>query len=260
MLKKINYLKIQKNLEKEGFAVIKNFLPKYKCEQLLNKTLKKKLIKNDPGNFHQGAQMIYNLQNKDKDFLNLIFNNKINKICKNYFTFGSFKKDKDIYQFDSLHSRILTGKTKSQNFHIDSRICGINPPTHIHFFLYLTNVKKIDGPTQLVPKSHKLNKFPNNKKKIKAKKIIGSSGTLIIINSSIWHGSSKKNTSDQRVILTLSYSRWHLRQSFSVPYSLPKKFERKLNLNQKKILGYFNYPPKDENNRLRMRGKLPILK
>ena len=34
MIKKINYLKIQKNLEKEGFIVIKNFLPKYKCDQL----------------------------------------------------------------------------------------------------------------------------------------------------------------------------------------------------------------------------------
>ena len=260
MIKKINYLKIQKNLEKEGFIVIKNFLPKYKCEQLINKTLKKKLIKNDPGNFHQGAHMIYNLQNKDKDFLNLIFNNKINKICKNYFKYGALKKDKDIYQFDSLHSRILIGKAKSQNLHIDSRVCGIDPPTHIHFFLYLTNVKKIDGPTQLVPKSHKINRFPNNKNKIIAKKIIGSQGTLIIVNSSIWHGSSKKITLDQRVILTLSYSRWHLRQPFSIPYSLPKKFEKKLNLKQKKILGYYNYPPKDENKRLRMRGKLPTLK
>lgn len=260
MINKINYIKIQKNLDNDGYIVIKNFLSKNKCEQLLNKTLKKKLIQKDPGNFHQGAQMIYNLQNKEKDFLNLIFNSKINKICKGYFSYGAFKKDKDIYQFDSMHSRILTGRAKSQNLHIDSRVCGINPPTHIHFFLYLTNVRKIDGPTQLVPKSHKLNRFPHNKDKINAKKISGSPGTLIIINSSIWHGSSKKITLDQRVILTLSFSRWHLRQSFSIPYSLPKKFKKKLNLKQKKILGYFNYPPKDENKGLRMRGKLPILK
>lgn len=260
MGKKINYIKIQNNLEKKGYIVISNFLSCVKCENLLKKIKNFRLNKKDPGNFHNGASMIYNLQNKDIEFLNLIFDKKINLINKNYFRIGSHHKDKNIYQFDALHSRILEGKSKAQSLHIDSRVCGIYPPTHIHYFLYLTNVNKNDGPTQIVPFSHKKDSFPRKKDTKKAIKILGKKGTLIIINSSIWHGSSSKNTNMPRTILTLSYSRWHIRQTFSVPYSIPLKFIKKLNLKQKEILGYYNYPPKDERYRIRMRGALTTLK
>ena len=83
---------------------------------------------------------------------------------------------------------------------------------------------------------------------------------MIVINSSTWHGSSLKNSIKERAILTLSYSRWHIRQTYAVPYSIPIKIEKLLNLKQKKILGYFNYPPKNEKYRLRMRGPLTTLK
>lgn len=260
MINKINYIKIQKSLETKGYFVLKNFLSKSLCKKFLDKILEKKVVKKDPGNFHQGGKMIYNLQNKDQDFLNLIFDEKFNKISKNYFKSGAYSLDKDIYQFELLHSRILIGKCKSQNLHIDSRVCGINPPTHLHFFIYLSDVNEMDGPTQLVPKSHKILRYPKKKDKTKAVKIIGDQGTVIAINSSIWHGSSVKKSIKPRAILTLSYSRWHLRQPYAVPYSIPNKFEKKLTTKQKKLLGYFNYPPKNEKFRLRMRGPLTTLK
>ena len=154
----------------------------------------------------------------------------------------------------------MKGKSKFQSLHIDSRVCGIYPPTHLHFFIYLSDVKENDGPTQIVPNSHKIRRYPTNLDNKKTLKILGKKGTIIIVNSSIWHGSSSKNTNTQRTILTLSYSRWHLRQTFSVPYSIPVKFRKKLSLEQKKLLGFYNYPPKNENYRLRMRGPLTTLK
>ena len=226
MINRINYIKIQNSLETKGYFVLKNFLSKSLCKKFLHKILEKKVVKKDPGNFHQGGKMIYNLQNKDQDFLNLIFDEKFNKISKNYFKSGAYSLDKDIYQFELLHSRILTGKCKSQNLHIDSRVCGINPPTHLHFFIYLSDVNKMDGPTQLVPRSHKILRYPKKKDKAKAIKIIGDQGTVIALNSSLWHGSSVKKSIKPRAILTLSYSRWHLRQPYAVPYSIPEKFEK----------------------------------
>ena len=250
--------KVLNNLEKQGYSVINNFFPKKKVEKLNNLLSFKKKIKNNPS-FHSGAEMIYNLQNIDYEFVNFIFNFSINKICKEYFKVGSHHLDEDIYQFDSMHSRILPGKSKSQNLHIDSRICGVSPPTHLHFFLYLSDVQEKDGPTQLVPFSHKIKRFPKVSDKKKAKKILGKAGTLIVLNSSLWHGSSSKRTNVARKIITLSYSRWHLRQTFAVPYSLPKKIFKKLNKSQLRILGFENYPPKDEKNRVKMRGKLENL-
>jgi ectoine hydroxylase-related dioxygenase (phytanoyl-CoA dioxygenase family) len=153
----------------------------------------------------------------------------------------------------------LFGKNKSQNLHIDSRICGVYPPTHLHFFLYLKDVKIDDGPTQIVPYSHKICRYPKNNDKKKTIKILGEAGTLIVINSSIWHGSSQKKSKVPRAIITLSFSRWHIRQPYAVPYGLPVKFKKFLNNKQKKILGYENYPESTEQKRSRMRGKLPNL-
>ena len=69
-----------------------------------------------------------------------------------------------------MHSRILDYPCKSQPLHIDSRISGVYPPTSLHFFIYLSDVKKDSGPTQIVPSSHKKNRYPIKKDEINAKK------------------------------------------------------------------------------------------
>jgi ectoine hydroxylase-related dioxygenase (phytanoyl-CoA dioxygenase family) len=260
MSSKIIHSVIQKKIEKNGYAVLKNFISKSLCKKLHDNVMNNIALIKDSAKFHQGASMVYNLQNKSEEFLKIIFNSKINKICNLYFKNGSYKNDKNVYQFDALHSRILYGKSTAQNLHIDSRICGVYPPTHLHFFLYLTKVEKNDGPTQIVSGSHKIKRYPKKKDSKKVKKILGDKGTVIVANSSVWHGSSEKNSLNPRAILTLSYSRWHLRQTFAVPYSLPKKIQKKLSKKQKIILGFFNYPPTTEKIRLRMRGKLTTLK
>jgi ectoine hydroxylase-related dioxygenase (phytanoyl-CoA dioxygenase family) len=257
-MKKINLKILNKNLNSQGYSVIKNFIQKTKINKIKNILNSKNRFKKSTS-FHGGAEMIYNLQNIDYEFIKIIFNKNINEICKQYFKKGSHYLDKSVFQFDSMHSRILPGVLKSQDLHIDSRICGVSPPTHLHFFLYLSDVNEIDGPTQVVPCSHKVEKFPKNSDKKKAKKIIGKAGTMIVMNSSIWHGSALKSSKLPRTIITLSYSRWHIRQTFAVPYSLPDKILKKLNKIQKKIMGFENYPSKDEKQRVTMRGKLENL-
>ena len=103
-------------------------------------------------------------------------NSRLIWTCQYGFSRSVFRlEDKDIYQFDLLHSRILVGKSKAQNLHIDSRVCGIYPSTHIQFFIYLNKVGPNDRPTQLVPKSHKILRYPNAKDYRKTEKIFGIS-------------------------------------------------------------------------------------
>ena len=202
--------------------------------------------------------MAYNLQNKNIDFLRLIFNKKILKIAENFFKNGSYKNDKFNFQFDNISGRKLIGKCDNQPLHIDSRICGVYPPTSMQFLFYLSDTTSFSGCTQVVPKSHKEKRYPENNDLKKAVKISGKKGTLIIFNSAIWHGSSKKEDLNHRTVVILCFNRWFLRQKFSSPYSLPKKFYSKLSKREKIIFGFNNYPAKDEKNgRLRMRGPLP---
>jgi ectoine hydroxylase-related dioxygenase (phytanoyl-CoA dioxygenase family) len=255
--KKINISKINRELREKGYSILNSRINEKLCDQYFdviysNLKVTKKEIK-----FHgKETKILYNLMNKSFVFFKLIFDKKINEICKNYFKVGAHSKDQNVYQFDNLCSRILEQPCKSQPLHIDSRIAGVYPPTSLHFFIYLSDVKDESGPTQIVPSSHKLNRFPKKKDEIKAKKIIGKKGTVIVVNSSTWHGSSIKKNHERRAILTLVYTRWFIRQQFAVPFSLPKTYIKKLSNKMKMILGFYNYSPVDEKDRITSRGKI----
>ena len=201
--------------------------------------------------------MAYNIQNKSDKFFDLIFNKKILNICELYFNYGAHYNDKYNFQFDNIAGRRLVGNCDDQDLHIDSRLCGVDPPLSIHFFLYLTDVGNDSGPTRLVPGSHLTKRYPTSKDNKKCHKILAKKGDILICDSSIWHGSSKKRNNEDRTIITLSYNRWFFRQKFAVPYSLNKNIRKKMTLREKFIYGLYNYPPKDEKMRLRMRGSLP---
>jgi ectoine hydroxylase-related dioxygenase (phytanoyl-CoA dioxygenase family) len=254
------FSKISKELENNGYSVLNSALDKKLCDRYLkivNSNLKKKNKLYGKKTFHgKQTRVLYNLTNKNFKFFELVLDKTINKVCEKYFKNGAYSKDENIYQFDHLHSRILDFPCKSQPLHIDSRISGVYPPTSLHFFIYLSDVNEESGPTQIVPSTHRTNRFPTKKDEIKAKKIIGKKGTVIIINSSTWHGSSEKKNFQRRAILTLVYTRWFLRQQFALPFALPKKFVDKLSIKNKKILGFYNYPPVDENQRVFSRGEI----
>ena len=255
---KINtsHKKVINQLNKNGFFKVKNFLSDYEVRKYLK--IFSKLKSGDPKNksFHKKAKLILNLHLKDKFFYKIIFNKEILNICNKYFSFGAYKNDKDIFQFDHMHSRILEGKNKKQNLHIDSRMCGVNPPTSLHFFIYLNHTYNKNGATRFVKGSHLVKRYPTIKDNKKAKSIECKPGDLIVLNSSVWHGSDEKITDTERIIMTLVYTRWFLRQGFAIPYSL-KKTKFKFTDKEKKILGYYNYPPKNENERQSKRGSLP---
>lgn len=254
---KLNFQKIEKDLEKKGYSILESKVNKKICDKY-NNIIESNLDKmKKEKKFHgKEAKILYNLTNKNFLFFKLVFNKTINRICQKYFKNGAYVKDKNIYQFDHMHSRILDYPCKSQPLHIDSRISGVYPPTSLHFFIYLSDVKKDSGPTQIVPSSHKKNCYPIKKDEINAKKIIGNKGTVIVLNSSTWHGSSLKKNFERRAILTLVYTRWFLRQQFALPFSLPKNFIKKLSNKEKMMLGFYNYPPIEEKDRVTGRGKI----
>lgn len=256
----IDFSKINKELKKNGYSVLHSILNEKTCDKylkIINSNLKKVNKIYGKKKFHgKQTKILYNLTNKSFDFFELVLDKNVNKVCEDYFKNGAYSKDKNIYQFDHLHSRILDYPCKSQPLHIDSRISGVYPPTSLHFFIYLSDVNEESGPTQIVPSTHRINTFPTKKDETKAKKIIGKKGTVIIVNSSTWHGSSAKKNFERRAILTLVYTRWFLRQQFALPFSLPKKFVNRLSTKYKRVLGFYNYPPVDENQRIFSRGKI----
>ena len=164
---------------KKGFSLVESFLSKKEVDNYLKifSRIKKKNAKNKK--FHNTAKLVLNLHLKNLSFYKIIFNKNILKICKDYFKYGAYKFDEDIFQFDHMHSRILSGKAKKQDLHLDSRICGVSPPTSLHFFLYLNDTSNGNGPTRFVSGSHLIKRFPSKKDNIKAKAVICKRGDIL---------------------------------------------------------------------------------
>ena len=255
-MKKTNLKILMRNVEIKGYSILKDFLSIKQCKKLktlINSSKKGKVFKKFHG---EDAQMYYNLSSKHFKFFDLVFNKQVLKICEKFFDNGSYLKDKFVFQFDHLHARKLTGPCKAQSLHIDSRICGVYPPTSLHMFVYLDKVEKGSGATRIVPKSHKFLRYPTKKDERKAKEIYAEEGSMIIMNSSCWHGASAKTDFKERNVLILVFNRWFLRQQFALPFDLKKNFFKKLDLKKKMILGFYNYPPINEKQRIRRRGPL----
>ena len=255
--------KILNSLNSKGFYKFDSKLKDISVDEinnLISKYIKKNIQDNKSG-FHKDSTNITNLNLKNDFFYNFIFNKFILNLTEKIFKPGAHKYDKYIFQFDQLNSRVIYNKAKPQSLHLDSRICGVNPLTQIQYLFYLNDVNKVNqGATQVVPGSHKLKKYPTIKDNKKAKQILGNKGNFFVIDSSIWHGSSLKTGSNTRGLITLSYNRWNMRQAFSVPYGIRnKKTINLLTKSQKYILGFYNYPEKNEKLRSRMRGLLPKL-
>ena len=253
---KLNINFINRALKKDGFVKIPNFLNQKDVGEfnaILSK-IKSKKAKNK--SFHKKAKIITNLHLKHKNFFKIIFKKEILNICKNYFKYGAYKRDENIFQFDHINSRILEGKNPIQDLHIDSRICGVDPPTAIQFFIYLDDTPKGNGTTRFVKGSHLIKKYPQKKDNKKSVSINCKKGDVIVLNSSVWHGSDKKTHIGKRTIITLAYSRWFLRQQFAIPFSL-KSMKNKFSDKEKYLLGFYNYPAVTDKQRQGRRGPLP---
>ena len=212
-----------------------------------------------PNSFHgQNSFLVPNLINKSEYCIEIATDHNVLTIADNFFMPGAYHEEKNIYQLDLMHGRVIEGQAPQQELHIDSRCCGITPPSHLHFFLYLDDCMSIgDGATRFVPGSHRFSRYSLDNDNTKAIEIHGMKGSLIVLNSAIYHGSSRKSTKGSRKVLTFAYSRWFIRQPFSIPYF--KNWPRRLTDQEKNLFGFQNYAAIDDFSRISARGDLPDL-
>ena len=75
-------------------------------------------------------------------------------------------------------------------------------------------------------------------------------GDLVLWDSRLWHGTLENINDENRWAIIATFSRWWIKQSMGIPFSLPKKFKRKLTKTQKIILGFGSIPPTNEFKRI----------
>ena len=147
-----------------------------------------------------------------------------NEIIKNIATLpeivlGAFEVIKDEIKLSSILFREPKKNSGEQDLHIDwiPRINLEEKYKSVVAFLYLNDSNKNNGATKIVPKSHLKLSYPDkyiNPKMPYEKEIIieAKAGSILILNSLIWHRGGANLTGDKRGIIVTEYRQRALKQ------------------------------------------------
>lgn len=253
------------SVKKNGFTIIRNFLTKKEIAKYLNiieRNFKEKKFKNYSGVPERNItdKTLYNLQNKDYEFIKLITSPKVVKIAKYflndpYYRFLDKKKPNFILNYLNARS-----SGSELDLHIDTVIpYKGKKPIKMQFVFLLEKSTFENGCTKVVPKSHFSGDYCDRQSK-KIKYLEGNSGDLIIWDSRLWHGTTENKINKSRWAIICTFSMWFIKQSMNIPFGLPKKIYKKCNNLQKQILGYCSLPPINEKERINTKCGYDILK
>ena len=220
------------------------------CEfkSLTNYWKKKLKGKHMPGftNLRPNDDQIFNLQSKDKRYLELLTDVSMEKIIKELINdpyYGAMPKNYPNY---ILGEYIYRKSSDSLRLHIDSWMPAPGPLTWmIQVAFALDERKKDDGCTIVVPGSHLTGEYTQrdfqNVVYLEAKP-----GDVIIWDSRLWHGAGENKTEKEAAVLVATLQRWWVKQRFDIPNTISSEMMSKLSDKEKVLLGLFSVPPIDE--------------
>jgi ectoine hydroxylase-related dioxygenase (phytanoyl-CoA dioxygenase family) len=200
---------LSKKFENDGYLVIKNFVTKNQKDNLL-KELSIATKKNDKKLFDYG--MVHNCFLYGKSLLNVLKLKKLRAFCDELLCDNSI-----IYAYQSS-SIPPNGTNYGSRIHKDTPRFIKNYMTNLGFILSLTDFNSLNGPTEVLPGSHKTNKKPSNFNFDKNKRIIKlKAGDAIFFNANLWHRAGQNKSVSWRYALTINFCRPYMRSRFDFP-------------------------------------------
>lgn len=113
---------------------------------------------------------------------------------------------------------------------------------------YLDDVTEEQGPTQLVPGSHRAGKAIRHAEEIGDYKgqgpisILAEAGDCLVFNSQIWHRGARNRSDDPRYVQQVIYRKKfivpHMTYDINGTYQVPEEIARRSNPRRKRLMGY----------------------
>ena len=237
--------KITRELKKNGFCIIPNFLNKKLCEKYI-KILENILIKRlNKKKFVGGKKVtiLFNYFLENPKLFNLIFDKKIDKVLKHiidddYVLMTATARNQSISKFKID----INNKTSGQKWHRDNKSLKnkmLFPAVNYIVAIALDEFSKKNGSTMYIKNSHKI--FDKKIKMNKTRYLEAEQGSLIFMNSNLIHKAGPSSSKRRWSIFNI-YSPWYIKPYFRFNELLDGN---KLNKNLRKILHFTSLPPKN---------------
>lgn len=204
---------------------------------------------------NQNQSMVYNLQNKDMYFLQLLFGSvKVHNIIKHYLNDPWYKPipaDEPNY---ILRGFIGRSSKDPLPLHIDSLVPYQSSQVFsMQFSIILEDQDEENGCTLVVPGSHKSGEFAPQEALRNAVPIYSQAGDVVIWDSRLWHGALANHSTRTRWALIATFTRWWIKQSFNFTQALPTHIFNELSDSQKAMLGFCSIPFLNESEGIDMK-------
>lgn len=195
-----------------------------------------------------GQPTVYNLQNKDMFFLEILFGSGlVEGILKRFLNDEWFKqipKEDPSYVIRSYISRSTNTVTP---MHIDSFIPYLGERPYImQYAIILEAQNEKNGATVVVPKTHKSGEYATQESFADAISIESEVGDVVMWDSRLWHGTTANNTDGTRWSIIATFCRWWMKQHWNIPMNLPQEIYEQLTDSQKAVMGFCSMSHNDE--------------
>ena len=256
-------MEIKKNIEKlktEGIIFIKDQFSKDQCNFYINKfkTILKKFTESDKF-VDPYCTLIRNPFRHDIDLANLIYNANADSILlelidKDYVLVNSTVINRKID-----HSIKKPAKNMGDKWHTDSHYLKNNTRRLEKGFGYIVIILFNDftienGGTLYISKSHLKREKPdksgeyNNLENYPLNTLKGKAGTVIIMDTGIWHKGGKPSEEDRWSMFSY-FGPWYQKPYYRFPEMLGEKFGKETNRHLRRLFHYNSIPPlADVNN------------
>jgi ectoine hydroxylase-related dioxygenase (phytanoyl-CoA dioxygenase family) len=249
--------KALRELDTYGYTIVKNYLAEDKVKFLKDKVhgafnKQKETKYAGVPDRDDKDKIIYNLQNKDLDFLRLLDEPQLDSILRTklndpFYRFLPSEESNYILNYFNARS-----SGEALDLHIDSLVPALTPHIWAMQAVYvLDEFREDNGATVVAPGSHKSGTFTNRElQKDELKLLLAKPGDLVMWDSRIWHGTLANTSGADRWAIVATFSSWWVKQSMDMTRSFPAEFYEQANERQKRLIGFLSIPPKDEFDRI----------
>ena len=239
----------------KGLITLKGLYSKDEClkfKEIANKVVSGFIEKKSPL-IHQNCQFIINPFRHDKSFYPLLTNDTIDSILK-------ILLDEDYVLINAtMNNRRFrndyeTGYAKSlgDNWHTDSRYLGgkrLDEGFGYLVCVMLDDFKKENGGTLYVPGSHLVRTIPDRQGNYEHEVLEGEAGTVVILDSGIWHRAGDSTPQDRWAVFNL-FGPWFMKPYFDFPKIVGEEEGKKLSSRYRRLLHFNSIPPLNEDERM----------
>lgn len=239
---------IFKSIEKLGYAVVPNFLTDkglIEMKGALNNIAQRERENNQAYLYGKDGknQRIYNLLSKHQCFREFLDTSYMDNLLERVFYRQTFHEK---YGLSSIAAHIIPPGGEAIPLHIDSVVPEPIPKWMIRFIVIitLTDFKKNNGSTAVVPGTHKLCRKPSiddiNNTKHNEIILEAPAGSLIMWDGLLWHRSTENKSAENRDSVIVSYAASFFKEICGEEehlVSVPDKLKQKLSPRIQSLIG-----------------------